>query len=68
MLGKLLSTISRRVSDEAAADRQPARLPPEAMRFKPMVPLQPPPAQNDDVMQSVCEEVEKALRASGHLR
>lgn len=67
MLGKLLSTISRRGTNEAAKERQPAELPPEAMRFKPMVPLRPPPARNDDVMKPVCDEVEKALRASGHL-
>ncbi len=68
MLRRLFATVSRRETDEAPAEQQPAQLPPEAMKFKPMVPLQPPPAQNDDVMQGVYEEVEKALRAKGHLR
>ena len=68
MLAKLLATLSRRGSHETHTDHQPAKLLPEALQFKPMVPLRPPPAQNDDVMQKVCDEVERALRASGHLR
>lgn len=68
MLAKLLAAMSRREADEAPGEHQPAELSPGAMRFKPMVPLRPPPAQNDDVMREVCEEVEKVLRAGGHLR
>ena len=67
MLGKLLANISRRGSDEAVA-QQPAAVPKDLMQFKPMVPLRPPPAHNDDGMRQVCKEVEQALRASGHLR
>lgn len=68
MLAKLLATIVRRQSDKVPVEHQPADVPPEAMQFKPMVPLQPPPAQNDDVMREVCKEVERVLRAGGHLR
>lgn len=42
---------------------------PEATRdFPPMRPLEPPPAQNDDVLQPVHEAVERDLRARGYLR
>ncbi|GJD93972.1 hypothetical protein [Methylobacterium iners] len=68
MLRKLFATVSRRDADEVLMEQQPAHFPPETMKFKPMVPVHPPPAQNDDVMQGVYEEVEKALRASGYLR
>ena len=41
----------------------------EAMRaFPPMRPLEPPPAQNDDVLQPFHEAVERDLRARGYLR
>ncbi len=41
----------------------------EAARdLPPMRPLQPPPAQNDDVLQPVREAVERDLRARGYLR
>lgn len=68
MLAKLIAAMSRREADEVPVEHQPAELPLEAMQIKPMVPLQPPPAQNDDVMREVCKEVEKVLRAGGHLR
>ena len=68
MLRKLLATVSRRRPDEAATEDQSGELPPGMGQFKPMVPLQPPPAQNDDVMQQLYEEVEQALRAGGHIR
>ena len=68
MLAKLLAPMSRRGTNRTPVEHQPAELPSEMMRFKPMVPLMPPPAHNDDVMKPVCDEVEKALRASGYLR
>lgn len=68
MLAKLLGAIAGGTGEKALAERQPADLPPEALPFEPMVPLRPPPAQNDDGMHRVCEEVEKALREAGHLR
>lgn len=40
----------------------------ETLRFAPMVPLQPPPAQNDDLLQNLCGGVERELRAAGYLR
>ena len=67
MIARLLATISRRGSDEVLVEHQPAELPPELMQFKPMVPLMPPAAQNDDVMQPVYEVVEMVLRARGYL-
>ena len=66
MLRKLLATIARRRPDDTTPEHQPVPFSPEAMQFEPMVPLGPPPAQNDDVMQEVYEEVEKALRTNGH--
>lgn len=51
---------------EAGASVAPA---PEAAReFPPMRPLEPPPAQNDDLLQPVHEAVERDLRARGYLR
>lgn len=72
MLARLLSALAGTGADPAnaahlPAENQPAELPPEAMRFAPMVPLRPPPAQNDDGMRRVCEAVETALREAGHL-
>lgn len=40
----------------------------ETLRFAPMVPLQPPPAQNDDPLQELCGGVEQELRSAGYLR
>ena len=68
MLAKLLSTLSRRGFYEVPAEQQPAEIPAEMMRFEPMVPLLPPEPHNDAGMSQVYEEVEKALRASGHLQ
>lgn len=68
MLRKLLATVSSRRPDEAISEDQPAKLPRGMGQFKPMVPLQPPPALNDDVMQQLYEKVEQALRAGGHIR
>ncbi|AWN37567.1 hypothetical protein DK427_19075 [Methylobacterium radiodurans] len=49
-----------------AASGAPA---PEATHdFPPMRPLEPPPAQNDDVLQPVHAAVERDLRARGYLR
>jgi hypothetical protein len=45
-------------------EQQPTQIPPEAMTFKPTVPLRPPPAQNDKVMQGVQEEMEKVLKGA----
>lgn len=65
MLAKLLGAVAGVAKGQA--ERQPAALPPEALSFAPMVPLQPPSAQNDDGMRRVCGAVEKALKEAGHL-
>jgi len=67
MLAKLLGAVVGGVTGKAPEERQPAALDPEAMSFEPMVPLHPPPAQNDDGMQRVYDAVEEALREAGHL-
>ncbi|MCJ2080958.1 hypothetical protein [Methylobacterium sp. J-090] len=68
MLAKLLGAIAGGMGEKVLAEQQPADLPPEALQFESMVPLRPPPAQNDDGMQRVREAVEKALREAGHLQ
>jgi len=65
MLAKLLGAVVG--ATRGQAERQPAVLPPEALSFAPMVPLHPPPAQNDDGMRRVCDAVEAALKEAGHL-
>ncbi|WP_407528169.1 hypothetical protein [Methylobacterium oryzisoli] len=69
MIGKLISSALRRKerpdADETFDD---AAVLDEALRFPPMRPLQPPPAQNDDPHRPLCEAVEQDLRAAGFLR
>lgn len=80
MLGRLIAS-ARSVATGSGAVRAllpggPQRAPgaaiapaPEAARdFPPMRPIEPPSAQNDDVLQPVHEAVERDLRARGYLR
>jgi len=65
MLAKLLGAVVG--AAKGPGERLPAVLPPEALSFAPMVPLHPPPAQNDDGMRRLYGAVEEALREAGHL-
>ncbi len=71
MLRKLFSHAVRK-APSAADGRDPspeaAQRDVETMPFAPMVPLQPPAAQNDDPLQDLYGIVEQDLRAAGYLR
>lgn len=70
MLARLImgtqSAVSR-IRDWARTKYQRAH-PSKLAEFRPMQPLSPPAAVNDDVMQPLAEAVAQELRRSGHLR
>lgn len=69
MIGKLISSALRRKGHPDIGENfGDAAMPDEALFFPPMQPLQPPPAQNDDPLQPLCEAVESELREAGFLR
>jgi hypothetical protein len=71
MLRKLISAALNRdvaENDSAALSSGPVDRPAPDLAFAPMVPLQPPEAQNDNPLAALCVAVEADLRAAGYLR
>lgn len=71
MFGRLFSTALRKAppaSDTFDQDVESAQRETEKIHFSPMIPLQPPPAQNDDPLHDFCPAVEEQLRSAGYLR
>lgn len=68
MIGRLFSTLRAPVpGGDAPQDAVLAAPPEDAARFAAMVPLNPPPAGNDDPEGALCDAVEAALRDAGYL-
>lgn len=71
MIGKFFSAALRKAPREAEVfdqDVEASKREAEAFSFPAMTPLQPPVAQNDDPLNSLCSTVEEDLRAAGYLR
>ena len=66
MIGRLISTL-RPLKPHETEETVLAAPPDAVAQFPPMVPLAPPPAVNDDPVESLRDAVEEALRAAGYL-
>lgn len=71
MKNKILSFMRLALTLSRLEKRRPSAGEPfstEGFVFPPMKPLQPPAAQNDDVMLPIYEAVKRDLSAAGYLR